>query len=112
MCRERVLCFVGRRGHRIKTREERVIPKEVENVLYGSGGVAGMAVIPVPDEILEQAIKAFVGKGNGRSLTEKDVLKHCKSELEEFAIPKDVEFRNSFSKNASGKTGRLTLSQG
>ena len=68
-----------------------------------------MAVIPVPDNILGQAIKAYVVRRNGFPLTEKDVLKHCKSELEEFAIPKYIEFRDSLPKTSSGKIDKLTL---
>ena len=52
--------FVGRKDDIIKTRGEKVAPKEVESVLYGLPGVVEVAVIGVPDPILGQAIKAFV----------------------------------------------------
>ncbi len=111
MDEEGFLYFVGRKDDMIKTRGERVSPKEVENALYGLEGVAEAAVIPVPDEILGQAIKAFIVQRNGYSLTEKDILKHCKKELEEFAIPKFIEFRSSLPKTSSGKIDKLSLKQ-
>jgi acyl-coenzyme A synthetase/AMP-(fatty) acid ligase len=109
MDEEGFLYFVGRKDDMIKTRGERVSPKEVENALYGLEGVAEVAVIPVPDDILGQAIKAFIVTTNGYHLTEKNVLRHCKKELEEFAIPKHIEFRDFLPKTSSGKIDKLTL---
>ena len=57
---EGYLYFVGRMDDIIKSRGEKVAPKEVENVLYNIKGVRDAAVIGVPDEILGQAVKAFV----------------------------------------------------
>jgi len=111
MDEEGFLYFVGRKDDMIKTRGERVSPKEVENAIYGLEGVLETAVIPVPDEILGQAIKAIIIPKNGFSLTEKEVLRHCKKELEDFAIPKYVEFRNALPKISSGKIDKLTLKQ-
>jgi len=111
MDEEGFLYFVGRKDDMIKTRGERVSPKEVENAVYGLEGVLETAVIPVPDEILGQAIKAIIIPKNGFSLTEKEVLRHCKKELEEFAIPKYIEFRDSLPKTSSGKIDKLTLKQ-
>jgi acyl-CoA synthetase (AMP-forming)/AMP-acid ligase II len=103
------LYFVGRKDDMIKSKGERVSPKEVENAIYGMEGVAEVAVIPVPDDILGQAIKAYVVPKNGYVMNEKDLFLHCKKTLEEFTIPKYFEFRNSLPKNASGKIDKLTL---
>jgi acyl-CoA synthetase (AMP-forming)/AMP-acid ligase II len=111
MDEEGFLYFVGRKDDMIKTKGERVSPKEVENALYGLEGIVEVAVIPLPDDILGQAIKAYIVRRNGYSLTEKDVLRHCKKELEEFAIPKYIEFRDSLPKISSGKIDKLTLKQ-
>jgi len=105
------LYFVGRKDDMIKSRGERVSPKEVENAIYGMEGVAEVAVIPVPDDILGQAIKAYIVPKNGDVMNEKNLFLHCKKTLEEFAIPKYFEFRNSLPKNASGKIDKLTLKQ-
>jgi long-chain acyl-CoA synthetase len=111
MDEEEFLYFVGRKDDMIKTRGERVSPKEVENAIYGLEGVVEVAVIPVSDDILGQAIKAFVVQRNGDLMTEKDVLRQCKKELEEFAIPKYIEFRDSLPKTSSGKIDKLALKQ-
>jgi len=103
--------FVGRKDDMIKTKGERVSPKEVENSIIEMEGIAEVAVIPGPDDILGQAIKAFVVIKNGYALNEKDLLLHCKKKLEDFAVPKYFEFKNSLPRNASGKIDKLTLKQ-
>ena len=60
MDEEGYLYFVGRMDDIIKSRGEKVAPKEVENMLMNIPGVKEAAVIGVPDEILGQAVKAFV----------------------------------------------------
>ncbi|NLI80128.1 MAG: AMP-binding protein [Deltaproteobacteria bacterium] len=106
---EGYLYFVGRRDDMIKTRGERVSPREIEACLFALDGVAEAAVIGVPHEILGQAIVAFVRCGDGVVLTARDVLRHCKRHLEEFMIPQSVELVSSFPKTSTGKIDKLSL---
>ena len=78
------LYFVSRKDDLIKTKGERVSPKEIENTLCGMEGVAEAAVIGVPDNIFGQAIKAFIVKEKGSKIDEKAVLKYCRENLESF----------------------------
>lgn len=103
MDEEGFLYFIARKDDVIKSRGEKVAPKEVESVLYRLPGVVEAAVIGVPDELLGQAVKAFIVCGDGHHLTEKDVLRHCAQHLEDFMMPKYVEFRDSLPKTSSGK---------
>ena len=105
------LYFVARKDDMIKTRGERVSPKEVENILYGFEGVAEVAVIPVPDEILGSAIKAIIVPKKEAKLEEKELLIHCRKMLEDFAVPKYFELRKFLPKNGSGKIDKLLLKQ-
>jgi len=109
MDEEGYLYFVGRKDDLIKTRGERVSPKEVENTLHEIKGVAEAAVIAIPDEILGNAIKAFIIPTNGSTLTEKDILKYCSENLESFAVPKYIAFIDSFPKTSSGKIDKKAL---
>ncbi|MCS6840436.1 MAG: AMP-binding protein [Roseiflexus sp.] len=102
------LYFVGRKDDIIKSRGEKVAPKEVENVIYELPGVAAVAVVGVPDPILGQAIKAFVVTKNP-DLTEKQILAHCRARLEDFMVPQYVEFRDELPVNTSGKIARREL---
>ena len=104
---EGYLYFVARKDDIIKTRGEKVSPKEVENVLYELAGVREAAVVGVPDPILGMALKAIVAADDG--LTERDVIRHCAARLEEFMVPSLVEFRGQLPKSENGKIARKEL---
>lgn len=101
--------FVGRTDDIIKTRGEKVAPKEVESALYRLPGVVEVAVVGVPDPVLGQAIKAFITCHDGQ-LSRRQVLAHCRANLEEFMVPLEIEFREALPKNPSGKIDKLELS--
>jgi acyl-CoA synthetase (AMP-forming)/AMP-acid ligase II len=103
------LYFVGRKDDIIKSRGEKVSPKEIEDVLYSLDGVAEAAVVGVPDPVLGQAIKAVITVRAGAHLTEQDLLRHCAQHLEDFMMPKFVEFRDSLPKTSSGKISKREL---
>jgi long-chain acyl-CoA synthetase len=106
---EGFLYFVARKDDIIKSRGEKVAPKEIEGILYRLPEVAEASVVGVPDPVLGQAIKAFIVCSDGHQLTERDVLRHCTQHLEDFMMPKHVEFRDSLPKTSSGKIDRLAL---
>lgn len=102
------LYFLARKDDIIKSRGEKVPPKEVENVLYSIPGVVEAAVIGVSDPVLGQAIKAFLVL-DGTDLTESDILRHCRSRLEDFMVPHKIEFRDELPKTSSGKVTKQGL---
>jgi acyl-coenzyme A synthetase/AMP-(fatty) acid ligase len=103
------LYFVGRMDDIIKSRGEKVAPKEVEHVLYNIAGVRDAAVIGVPDDILGQAVKAFVVLESGVTLNEKDIQRECQAKLENFMVPKYVEIVPELPKTTTGKIRRAAL---
>ncbi len=103
---EGFLYFVGRKDDIIKTRGEKVSPKEVENVLYALPGVREAAVIAVPDPVLGASIRAVVVLAEEGCLTEREVLAHCARQLEDFMVPRSVEFRRELPKTDTGKIRR------
>jgi amino acid adenylation domain-containing protein len=108
MDEEGYLYFVARKDDIIKSRGEKVAPKEVENVLYGIKSVVEAAVIGVPDPILGQAIKAFVVLDNAE-VTEKEIFRHCRANLEDFMVPQYIELCAELPKTASGKIKKTDL---
>jgi amino acid adenylation domain-containing protein len=108
---EGYLYFVGRRDDIIKTRGEKVSPREVEEVLYALDGVAEAAVIGVPDPVLGSAVKALLTLRPGANITSQDVFRHCSSRLEDFMVPKLVEFCESLPKTESGKVSKRAIKE-
>ena len=103
-----LLYVVGRKDDMIKTRGERVSPKEVEDTICELETVAEAAAIGVPDEILGQAIKVFVVVRTGE-LEEKAVLRHCANRLSPFMVPKYVTLVSEIPKTPNGKISRREL---
>lgn len=102
---EGFLYFVGRKDDIIKTRGEKVAPKEVETVLHAHPGIAEAVVIGIPDPVLGAAIGAVVVLSDP-TLTEKEIIRHCARHLEDFMVPKIVEFRTELPKTDTGKVSR------
>ncbi len=103
------LYFVARGDDIIKSRGEKVAPREVENAIYALPGVQDCAVIGVPDDLLGQAVKAFVLPKPGANLTERDVIRHCLARLESYMAPKSVVFVAELPRTDSGKIRKLDL---
>ncbi|CCV13969.1 AMP-binding protein [Mesorhizobium sp. STM 4661] len=107
---EGYLYFVGRGDEIIKSRGEKVAPKEVENVLMDIPGVREAAVIGVPDELLGQAVKAFVVMEQGSVIGEKQLQKECQRRLENFMVPKSIVVVASLPMTDTGKLKKTALS--
>jgi long-chain acyl-CoA synthetase len=103
------LYFVARKDDIIKSRGEKVSPREVENVLYGMPGILEAAVVGVPDPVLGEAVKAFVTLKAGVELSEREVIKYCLSKLESFMAPKYVAFVDALPKTDTGKIKKTGL---
>jgi len=106
---EGFLYFVGRKDDIIKTRGEKVAPKEVENVLYALPGVQDAAVVGQTDPVLGQAIRAFLVLVEGTTYTTRQVIEHCAAKLEPFMVPKYVTFVSSIPKTPSGKITKKNI---
>jgi len=103
------LYFVARGDDIIKSRGEKVAPREVENAIYALEGVLDCAVIGVHDDSLGQAVKAFVVLRPGAALTEREVIRHCLARLESYMAPKSVVFVDDLPRTDSGKIRKLDL---
>jgi acyl-CoA synthetase (AMP-forming)/AMP-acid ligase II len=103
------LYFVGRMDDVIKSRGEKVAPKEVENALLAVPGVVEAAVVGIPDEILGEAIKAFVVLSGEHALTPKDLQRECQARLESFMVPRHVEIVAALPRTDTGKIRKTGL---
>ncbi len=85
-----------------------VYPNEIEGVVAMHPGVLECAAVGVPDSKSGEAVKLFVVKKDP-SLTADEVLKHCRSQLTGYKMPRDVEFRKDLPKTNVGKILRREL---
>jgi len=106
---EGYLTFVGRMDDIIKSRGEKVAPKEVEGALVSIPGVKEAAVIGVPDELWGHAVKAFVVPHEGATLEPKQIMRECQARLENFMVPKYVEIVSDLPKTTTGKIKKTDL---
>lgn len=103
------LYIVSRKSDMIKSGAHRISPKEIEEIIVEHDGIVECAVIGMPDEILGEAITAVIVLKNNSKITAKDIMKHCRNNLPPFKIPREIKFRESIPKTASGKFKRHIL---
>ncbi len=84
-------------------------PAEIENLLFGSGLCAQVAVIGVPDERLGEVGMAWVVPAPGRELTPDAVIAWCREHMANFKVPRMVEIVDELPTNASGKVMKFVL---
>ncbi len=97
------LRVVDRKKDMIKTGGENVASREVEEALYLHAGVEEVAVFGLPHPVWVEAVAAAVVPRADVTLTEDEVLAHCRQHLAGFKTPKQVFFVDSLPKNPSGK---------
>jgi long-chain acyl-CoA synthetase len=85
-----------------------VYPNEVEGVAVTHPGVLEVAAVAQPDERAGEVVALFVVKKDP-SLTEEDVIEHCRKSLTGYKVPKRVYFRDELPKTNVGKILRRDL---
>jgi fatty-acyl-CoA synthase len=98
-----LLHVVDRKKDMIKTGGENVASREVEEVLYRHRGVQEVAVFGLAHPVWVEAVVAAVVPRDGVTLTEYDLVVHCREHLAGFKTPKRIFFVDSLPKNPSGK---------
>jgi long-chain acyl-CoA synthetase len=85
-----------------------VYPNEIEEVIASHPGVLECAVIGVDDPRSGEAVKAFIVRKD-QNLSAEDVIKFCATQLTNYKVPKQIEFRTSLPKTNVGKILRREL---
>jgi len=103
------LFVVGRESDMIKSGAHRIGPKEIEDVVEQMPEVAQCAVVGVPDELLGEAIVAFVVPVDGATLSPTQVFRTCHEHLPRFKMPGEVRIVTSLPRTDTGKLRRNEL---
>ena len=85
-----------------------VYPNEIENVVVELDGVLEAEAIGLADERCGEIVKIFVVRTDD-SITEQDILDHCRANLTNYKRPRIVEFRDDLPKTNVGKILRRAL---
>jgi long-chain acyl-CoA synthetase len=85
-----------------------VYPNEVEGVAVTHPGVLEVAAVAQADDRAGEVVALFVVKKDP-SLTEEDVIEHCRKSLTGYKVPKRVYFRDDLPKTNVGKILRRDL---
>ncbi len=86
-----------------------VYPREIDEVLYEHPKIADAVSIGVPDAYRGETVKVFVVVKPEETLTEEEVIAHCKEKLAAYKVPRLVEFRQELPKSMVGKVLRKEL---
>ena len=95
--------IVDRAKNIIKAGANRVSSKEIEETILELPDVVEACVIGVPDDLLGEAIEAWIVRRDDGAPGEREILRHCDGRLAAFKIPRALHFVASLPKNSFGK---------
>ncbi|PID38917.1 MAG: AMP-dependent synthetase [Deltaproteobacteria bacterium] len=101
--------IIGRNTDMMKAGAHRIAPQEIEAVIEKLPEVAQCAVAGIPDELLGEAIAAFIVRTDGAELDEKQVMRACYEYLPRFKMPGHVVFVDTLPRTDTGKLRRSEL---
>lgn len=101
--------IISRKRDTIFTGDYSVYPRDVEEVLYEHNKVLEAAVVGVGHEDGQQRIKAFVVPRPDSRLSQEELLALCRRRLEAYAVPREIEFRQTLPRSFIGKVLRRVL---
>ncbi|WP_242214722.1 class I adenylate-forming enzyme family protein [Bacillus cereus group sp. BfR-BA-01383] len=87
---------------------DNVYPDQVEGVIHEINGVLEVAVVGIPNDFWGEIPTAYIVKDIQTSLTEEEIIQHCKEKLASYKIP-EVVFMDELPKNALGKVLKREL---
>lgn len=97
------LYIVSRKSDLIKSGSHRIGPQEIEDVLAEHPAVHEAAVIGMPDEILDERIRACIVLHANTDCTEKELQRFCRKRLPLYKVPHEMVFMAELPKTTSGK---------
>ena len=103
------LYFVGRRDDIIKSRGEKVAPREVEEVLHAVPGCARRPSSACPTGCSARRSSRTSSAEPGAELDPAALRRHCAGTLEDHMVPQRVVVHDELPRIGSGKIDRRAL---
>ncbi|MFH1951000.1 MAG: hypothetical protein ABIL06_05235 [Pseudomonadota bacterium] len=103
--------FVDRLKFMIRKGGENISAFEIEDVINSYPGISESSVVPVPDPLREEEIKAFILPAEGEKIDLSGLISHCAGKLSYFKVPRYVEMVDSFPKTATERIQKMKLKE-
>jgi crotonobetaine/carnitine-CoA ligase len=108
-----LLYFVGRKKDMVRRSGENIACAEVEAVLRSHARILEVAVIPVPDQLRGEEVKAYILPKQGETrdtLPPDEIIAFCKKRLASYKVPRYLEYRTTdFERTPSMRVHKQTL---
>jgi crotonobetaine/carnitine-CoA ligase len=99
--------IIGRIKDMVRRAGENIAAAEVESVLNAIQGVAESCVVPVPDALRGEEVKAYLRLAEGvtpRDVPPEAVIAHCRRHLAPFKVPRYLAYRDADFPRSPGGT--------
>ena len=103
------LFFLDRLKDAIRRRGENISSFEVERILNSCDVVAESAVVPVPSELGEDEVKAFVVLKRPDAASEEDIFRYAAENMPYFMVPRFIEFLPELPRTPTMKIRKIDL---
>jgi acyl-CoA synthetase (AMP-forming)/AMP-acid ligase II len=106
---EGFLFVADRKKDMIISGGENIYSREVEEALLTHPAVEHVAVIGVPDQRWGETVKACVVLRKGASVTEQELIEHCRNVIASYKKPKSIDFVSELPRLFNGKIDKKSL---
>jgi acyl-CoA synthetase (AMP-forming)/AMP-acid ligase II len=107
--KESFLYVLDRKKDMIISGGENIYPREVEEAIYHHPAVLEVAVVGMPDQRWGEAVKAFVALKPGVTVTENEIIEHCRTLIASYKKPKQVVFIDALPRLPNKKIDKKQL---
>lgn len=104
--------FVSRKKDMIRRMGDNISATEVEQVLVSHPKIAEAAVVPVPDKVRGEEVKAYILPAAGetpQTIPPEEIVAFCLERIAKFKVPRYIEYVQEFPKSASEKIQKNIL---
>ncbi|MCA1665564.1 MAG: AMP-binding protein, partial [Myxococcales bacterium] len=101
--------IVGRIKDMIIRGGENIYPREVEEFLHTHAAVLEAQVIGVPSEKYGEEVMAWVRCRAGASVSEPELVAHCKAQIATYKIPRYWKVVDTFPMTVTGKVQKFKM---
>lgn len=106
---EGYVCIEGRNDDFFSVGSEKTSACEIKNALLTIDDIADAVVVSEKNAGIGDIIVAYIVRKEGSLISEMDIVKRCKTFLEEYKIPRKIHFIKKVPKNQNGKMLRKYL---